>query len=67
MGRIVGIGVEQLVVANAMHPMVERMCKSSQPCINPGLYAMVGATAALGGVTRMTISLVVVMLELTGG
>ncbi|TGZ68542.1 hypothetical protein CRM22_004216 [Opisthorchis felineus] len=67
MGRMLGVAIEQLVVTNANHPFVTRMCKSSQPCINPGLYAMVGAAATLGGVTRMTISLVVVMLELTGG
>ncbi|KAL5112652.1 H Cl exchange transporter 3 [Taenia crassiceps] len=67
MGRMLGVGIEQLVVYHADHPLVQRMCKSAQPCINPGLYALVGAASTLGGVTRMTISLVVVMLELTGG
>ncbi|KAF7255250.1 hypothetical protein EG68_08233, partial [Paragonimus skrjabini miyazakii] len=67
MGRMLGVAIEQIVVINASHPFVAKMCKSSQPCISPGLYAMVGAAATLGGVSRMTISLVVMMLELTGG
>ena len=34
--------------------------------INTGTYALVGAVAMLGGVTRITICLTVIMLETTG-
>ena len=29
-------------------------CSTGENCITPGLYAMVGATAVLAGITRMT-------------
>lgn len=36
------------------------------PCITPGTYAFLGAAAALSGVMRITVTVVVVMFELTG-
>ena len=41
-------------------------CERDVPCITPGTYAIIGAASALGGVTRMTVSIVVIMFELTG-
>jgi chloride channel 3/4/5 len=58
-GRVFGIIVQHLF-SGIVH------CPTDTPCINPGLYALVGAAATLAGVTRMTICLVVIMFELTG-
>lgn len=65
-GRILGVMMEQIAFNYPDLWIFQNACSTGDNCMTPGLYAMVGAAAALAGVTRMTISLVVIMFELTG-
>ncbi|KAI0165867.1 chloride channel [Xylariaceae sp. FL1272] len=64
-GRAIGIIME---IWQHNHPnfFAFSSCDPDTSCITPGVYAMIGAAATLAGVTRLTVSIVVIMFELTG-
>lgn len=63
-GRVLGLLVQWYHAANPSSPFFSSC--AGEGCVMPGVYAMIGAASTLTGVTRMTVSLVVIMFELTG-
>ncbi|KAK8119153.1 Chloride channel protein [Apiospora kogelbergensis] len=64
-GRTIGI------IVQALHDSYPQSvffasCLPDLPCITPGTYAFLGAAAALSGIMHITVSVVVIMFELTG-
>ncbi|KAJ4164929.1 hypothetical protein LMH87_006582 [Akanthomyces muscarius] len=64
-GRTVGIIVQAIYEANPTSVFFSA-CKPDEPCITPGTYAFLGAAAALSGIMHITVTVVVIMFELTG-
>lgn len=64
-GRVIGL-VMELWQRNHPNFIAFAQCEPDVPCITPGTYAVIGAASALAGATRMTVSIVVIMFELTG-
>ncbi|KAI6121899.1 chloride channel [Pisolithus sp. B1] len=64
-GRMVGIIVKAIYLTNQQSGIFSS-CDPDLPCITPGTYALLGAAAALSGVMRITVTVVVIMFELTG-
>ncbi|TFK83399.1 Cl-channel protein [Polyporus arcularius HHB13444] len=64
-GRMLGIMVKAI---NRAYPTsgIFAVCQPDVPCITPGTYALLGAAAALSGIMRLTVTVVVIMFELTG-
>ncbi|EEP75844.1 hypothetical protein UREG_00691 [Uncinocarpus reesii 1704] len=64
-GRMVGILVQALQ-ESFPNSSFFASCEPDVPCITPGTYAFLGAGAALSGIMHLTISVTVIMFELTG-
>lgn len=64
-GRAVGIIVEKLYQAHPDSAMFST-CAPDQTCVIPGTYAFIGAGAALSGITHLTVTVAIIMFELTG-
>jgi chloride channel 7 len=57
-GRLVGLTVQYVLTANTPSG-------STPPLIIPGVYAVLGSASMLGGLTRMTLPITVMMIEIT--
>jgi chloride channel 3/4/5 len=64
-GRMVGIFV-QTIHETFPDSRFFAACELDVLCITPGTYAFLGAGAALSGIMHITVSVVVIMFELTG-
>jgi chloride channel 3/4/5 len=64
-GRTIGIIVQAIHEAHPQSAFFSS-CPADVPCITPGTYAFLGAAAALSGIMHITVSVVVIMFELTG-
>lgn len=64
-GRMVGILVQALHESFPDSSFFAA-CEPDVPCITPGTYAFLGAAAALSGIMHLTVSVVVIMFEITG-
>lgn len=64
-GRAVGMLVEKI---NETYPdlLIFATCPEKGPCVISGTYALIGAGAALSGITHLTVTVAVIMFELTG-
>ncbi|RMZ82317.1 hypothetical protein DV738_g1721, partial [Chaetothyriales sp. CBS 135597] len=67
MGRIVG-HITQYIILHNPDLFVWSKCVGGgmESCVTPGVYALVAAGATMVGVTRLTVTLAVILFELTG-
>ncbi|KAE8145643.1 chloride channel [Aspergillus avenaceus] len=69
MGRMVGHMAQYFVVKYPSFPLFGSSCPAvsgMESCVTPGVYAMVAAGATMCGATRLSVTLAVILFELTG-
>ncbi|KAK3111293.1 hypothetical protein LTR53_013604 [Teratosphaeriaceae sp. CCFEE 6253] len=68
LGRIVGHTVQYFTLAYPAFPLFANCPHDGNPesCVVPGVYALVAAGATMCGVTRLSVTLAVILFELTG-
>ncbi|ODV96703.1 hypothetical protein PACTADRAFT_40186 [Pachysolen tannophilus NRRL Y-2460] len=64
-GRAIGIIVLKLY-EKYPDSFFFKSCEGNEHCIIPGTFAFLGAGATLSGITHLTVTVVVIMFELTG-
>ncbi|EDK36766.2 hypothetical protein PGUG_00864 [Meyerozyma guilliermondii ATCC 6260] len=64
-GRAIGTLVEAFYNSHKSSPIFAT-CLDKETCVIPGTYAFLGAGAALSGITHLTVTVVIIMFELTG-
>lgn len=67
MGRIIGHGTQWLVLRNPTWGIWGTCPVYAQAtCVQPGVYALIAAGSTMCGVTRLSVTLAVILFELTG-
>ncbi|CAZ85392.1 unnamed protein product [Tuber melanosporum] len=68
MGHVVGLAVEYAVYKFPHSPMFAScpVGGASSACVTPGVYALVCAGAVMCGVTRLSVTLAIILFEMTG-
>jgi len=67
MGRLIGHIVQWIVLATPDWTIWGACAKiENGTCIQPGVYGLIAAGSTMCGVTRLSVTLVVILFELTG-
>lgn len=67
-GRLIGHLVQRIVLQFPTSPILGNCAAhvTGQSCITPGVYALIAAGSTMCGVTRLSVTLAVILFELTG-